>query len=242
MTTLSYRTTPLFRGLLLGAACFVAALTARAQITFTYTGTSATNLAGYTIGQPVTFTFTLAPDAAPSASYYSGKIPMLLHWSQTGLFSSVTGTGIVGDTTDVRGELEVLNDGSGNNRLTTSLYPYTGAGLTVNGLVLSQIRFEGIGWTGLSVPVVGAAVSDPHDYLNANIAPATYTFNNSSGAAVYLASPTINEAISVNLTSVTISGMSAIPEPSTYAAIFGALALGAVAVVRRRRTTALAQN
>ncbi|MBX3739103.1 MAG: PEP-CTERM sorting domain-containing protein [Candidatus Didemnitutus sp.] len=37
-------------------------------------------------------------------------------------------------------------------------------------------------------------------------------------------------------------GVSAVPEPSTYAAIFGALALGAVAVVRRRRTAVLAQN
>jgi len=36
--------------------------------------------------------------------------------------------------------------------------------------------------------------------------------------------------------------VSAVPEPSTYAAIFGALALSAVAVVRRRRAAVLAQN
>jgi len=35
---------------------------------------------------------------------------------------------------------------------------------------------------------------------------------------------------------------SAVPEPSTYAAIFGAMALGAVAVIRRRRAAAVAQN
>jgi len=35
---------------------------------------------------------------------------------------------------------------------------------------------------------------------------------------------------------------SAVPEPSTYAAIFGALALGAVAVVRRRRRAVAGQN
>jgi len=34
------------------------------------------------------------------------------------------------------------------------------------------------------------------------------------------------------------SATSAVPEPSTYASIFGALALGAVAVVRRRRAVA----
>lgn len=41
---------------------------------------------------------------------------------------------------------------------------------------------------------------------------------------------------------VTPMGVSAVPEPSTYAAIFGAMALGAVAVIRRRRATAIAQN
>lgn len=35
---------------------------------------------------------------------------------------------------------------------------------------------------------------------------------------------------------------SAVPEPSTYAAIFGALALGSVAVIRRRRAAAIGQN
>ncbi|MBX3739104.1 MAG: PEP-CTERM sorting domain-containing protein [Candidatus Didemnitutus sp.] len=35
---------------------------------------------------------------------------------------------------------------------------------------------------------------------------------------------------------------SAVPEPSTYAAIFGAMALGAVAIVRQRRRAAAAQN
>lgn len=36
--------------------------------------------------------------------------------------------------------------------------------------------------------------------------------------------------------------VSAVPEPSTYAAIFGALALGAVGVVRQRRRAAAVQN
>jgi len=39
-----------------------------------------------------------------------------------------------------------------------------------------------------------------------------------------------------------VTAVSAVPEPSTYAAIFGALALGAVAVVRRRRAAVGAQN
>lgn len=38
------------------------------------------------------------------------------------------------------------------------------------------------------------------------------------------------------------AGASAVPEPSTYAAIFGALALGAVGVVRQRRRAAAAQK
>lgn len=41
---------------------------------------------------------------------------------------------------------------------------------------------------------------------------------------------------------VTPVGVSAVPEPSTYAAIFGALALGAVAVVRQRRRAVAEQN
>lgn len=41
---------------------------------------------------------------------------------------------------------------------------------------------------------------------------------------------------------VTPLGVSAVPEPSTYAAIFGAMALGAVAVIRQRRRAAAVQN
>ncbi len=41
---------------------------------------------------------------------------------------------------------------------------------------------------------------------------------------------------------VTPMGVSAVPEPSTYAAIFGAMALGAVAVIRQRRRAVAVQN
>ncbi|MBI5423334.1 MAG: PEP-CTERM sorting domain-containing protein [Opitutae bacterium] len=41
---------------------------------------------------------------------------------------------------------------------------------------------------------------------------------------------------------VTPMGVSAVPEPSTYAAIFGAMALGAVAVIRQRRRAVAVLN
>lgn len=65
-------------------------------------------------------------------------------------------------------------------------------------------------------------------------------------AASYAGSLPSNGSYSVYLTDnggtlISSAGVSAVPEPSTYAAIFGTLALGAVGVVRRRRAALNAQ-
>lgn len=229
---------------MLVAASLAAALIADAQFTLTYSGVATSTAGGYTAGQNVTFTFTLAQSLSPTVYYDTSNQPMTMRWSQPGLWTSLTGTGLSGTVGGYIGMIDVSNDGSSTyGKLSAALFMMESADLALNGSPINQIRFQNIPWTGLSIPVLGAAVTDPNAYLSTYITPSTYLVNQDGPTA----SPFImvlpsNTVVPISISSVTISNASAVPEPSTYAAIFGALALGAVAVNRQRRRVAAVQN
>ena len=183
--------------------------------------------------------FTLAnPFIAPTVSYQAGgKLPLLERWvaDSGGLYTSITGTGLSGSVAPSRtGYIDVINDGSNNGRLSTDFgQGGTPSGLTSSGgAAISYIQFDEIQWNNLGLPV-SAQVNDPNSYFS-TVTLGTYTFNNKSGGGSFLVTSQ-GENVTFDFSTVTLGTVSAVPEPSTYAAIAGLLALGIVWSVRRRK-------
>lgn len=98
-------------------------------------------------------------------------------------------------------------------------------GLTFNGNIVSDI-YVGANFNGLNFDFPSQSLPVATTYFSAYLG--TYTLNATYGH--YFTIQNVGQ-IDFTPTSLTIS---AVPEPSTYAAIFGALALGLVVWKRRR--------
>lgn len=121
----------------------------------------------------------------------------------------------------------------------------TGSGIsTTNGeLVTADFSSQNItlttGATYYLLPLLNSGSANWNMSGTGDASPGTF-FNTNGAGSLTSASWTDNQGYKDVGYSVT--AVSAVPEPSTYAAIFGALALGAVAVVRQRRRAAAVQN
>lgn len=225
-------------------ALLAAALPAPAQITFTVTATAENNLdtaaQGYVVGQAYTFVYTLTADYPLNHNYFPGQNNGWFEQDITNepaLFTGVGGTGVGGTYIDpiategspfsfvraYNGNLLQLYAGAdaGNIALTTP------AGTTLTH-VIASMNLEGINFAA------------PANYIN----PADYFAGylgeyHAWGGTVGLYGGGFDGA-TFQVTGVTISnGVSnsatAIPEPSTYAALLGLGALGFAAWRRGKR-------
>jgi len=215
------------------------ALTTHAQITFTVTAT-ADNIPGnaaqdYIAGQAYTFVYTLTPEYPQNHNYFPGQNYAWFEkdvTTETPLFTAVGGTGMGGHYTD-----PIATGGSPFSFATTSnsnfIELYAGAdhgniGLTtLAGTPLSDaIACMNLGDINFATP---GAYTNPANYFSA------YLGNyHAWGGTVGLYRGTFVGA-TFQVTNVSISNQTAIPEPSTSAALLGLGVLGWALSRRVRR-------
>lgn len=223
------------------AVGFCVATPARAQISIILSGTSNNNALGYTIGQPVTFTYTLNGGFGNNAtSYFDASYNNWyeFHLTADSLFSAITGTGLTGtytrptfDDTDPHSYLQLRKnvDGSGFDFMQMSAATQHGdMGLSVGGNLVSSVYLQ-LNRTGANFAFAGVW-DEPTNVLGAALG----TYDPSGGSiAGMTVSRVIGGSANFNITSLTIS-TSAIPEASTYAVWTGLGAIAWVVVGRRR--------
>jgi hypothetical protein len=230
---------------LLGLA--LAPIAALGQVVFTVSGTVNATGNGFTAGQAVTFTFTLAQTASNtgSNSVVLGSPTITgYRWadevtSDPILWADVTGSPFsdtytrpvaLADSPWMELQIEAVT-----NRirfLAAAPEPdeaYTESmGLTFGGNNVTYIYAIGR-FTGLSFDFTSETLPDATTYFSANLGTYSFIEGTSPNSAFFYDGASGD--ILFTPTSLTIS---AVPEPSTYAAILGALALGLVAWKRRR--------
>ena len=216
---------------LFGSAIFlVSFIAAHAQVTVTVIGTANSTALGYTSGQSATFTYTLTNSFSNNAnSYFDSTYNEWFEYHLTAdqLFTSVTGTGLTGSFTR-----PTANDTDPHSYVETRKdYPTAGVtflqmsaasqqhdmGITVSGADVISIYFQ---FYGSGTAFASGAYDQP-----AAVFSATTGIFSPSQASGLTVSTSGSGSISFNISSMTIS-TSAIPEPSTYAALCGLAILG----------------
>jgi hypothetical protein len=238
-------------------AC-LGAVVARAQVTFTFSGTVLTSTLGYTEGCAATFTVTTgATFDQASSSFVEGNYWYDEYFNQPALFIGLSGTGLSSNFSRP-GNLTETGLGDPRSYLETGSDQKTLSILIGNGKVPNFDNY-GLGLTLPSGPTIGSfaayidvpnvldiengpfpqlsCYSDPVTYFSAlagsyeGICTGTVTiFDTSYNPFAEVPDP--SHLVAFEISSMTIS---AIPEPSTYAAIFGAAAVGVVGVRRLGR-------
>ena len=224
-----------------GAALALAVLvptTARAQVTITVTATATSSAtgAGYTLGQSYTFAFTTGPSfsTTPVSYFVAGQN----NWGEeeatdNQLFAAVSGTGLTGTfarPASFYGPYSYLWIRPANVSLFAGNDDSAAVGLfTPNATGIRAVHANGI--------ILGDgpdfAFAQTHTQPNAYFSAYAGTYTATSGTVI-LHDQNFTIIGNFDATSVTISSASAIPEPSTYAALAGAAVLG-LAVWRRQR-------
>lgn len=236
---------------------FSLAQVASAQITFTFTATADATGEGYTSGDPYTFTFTLGNFTNLSGSYPSWSRENKTRYQEETtdddqLWASVGGSGLGGsfvrpteDPEDpfsfIQTEIPLNNVDLYNNAIGLQ------AGTDGNGTqTVGLTTLSGTSLYRIAAYLEDAALPDwpmdqgdptettPYDYFSAYIGK-TYTAGDTDGNYRQVGLYGEDTYFTFTITSLTIGG--AVPEPSTYAALFGVAALG-VAVWRRRKRAA----
>jgi hypothetical protein len=221
------------------AAVFLLALPVSAQVAFTFHATATVDALGYVSGHDYTFTFT-TPSSYPTpplSAVFSGTDN---NWYETDvsdlqLWTSVGGSGLTGSfvrPTAAPGDpYSYLHVTSGTPLLETyagNMGSYS-IGLSTPGNPGANdiLSVYAIANAGMPNFVTAGAFVDPNAYFPSY----TGTYTTGVSGTITVDTATLTGAVNFTVTSLTIT---AVPEPSTYAAIGGLLA-GAVAVVHRRR-------
>jgi len=171
--------------------------------------------------------------------------------------ATLGGTGIIGSVTTVAGSLGVSGASPGILTFNGAVTLQTGSATTVNinAATTRGTDYDGINFNG-GLTVAGgtltfnigssiASGSVLNLFTAGSISP-TFTSVVATGTGGYSGAFAYNgstaytgtfgaQTLSLDLASGDLSFASAIPEPSTYAAIFGALALAGAAIYRRRK-------
>jgi hypothetical protein len=236
------QTTPCYRLiLLLGLLTFVGS-TANAQLVFTVTATANATVEGYTSGNSYTFIFTTG-SSYPAISNLSGSYfqPTQNYWIEdvvgdNQLFLTVGGTALGGgfirptsSSNDPYSYISNYTTGNGFNIAARNNGSYS-VGLTT----LNSTALGGVAGTLSSVGLNSA--SYPQSYIDMTTYFGAHLGSYSASGTISVYSPVLSNLASFTATNLTIA--SAVPEPSTYAAIFGGLALMGTVLVRRRQRIA----
>jgi hypothetical protein len=214
---------------LLAIALLAPAVTQAQVVIFTVNATVASidGELGYTVGQPVTFTFVLNNSYEPAGVVTSGEY----RWNDSSgplLWTSVSGTGLSG-TWSTRGTtISAMATGVGNEgELAFSSPLAEPSGVTVGGFPVTDFTMQAT-FVGFDFNSISGPLADPTVFFS-NLA-GTYTPSGGSQSFELSADDGANLRLATfNVTSLTIS---AIPEPSTYAVIISALALVGAIVLR----------
>jgi hypothetical protein len=242
------------RALVSSAALLLCAVVpASAQVVFTVTATANANAVagGYTQGQSYTFTFTSAASFANTSS--STYTSVANSWSEETvadgqMWTSIGGTGVTGTF--------VRPVGSSTNPYSYA-YPSSEWGLglgvgsdsTTDLIGLSTLSNQGFKYLSVSSMSGGTMPSfTTSDFTEAYVEP----FNSSTGffatklwgsftgltsGTVEIGMPDDATFYTFAVTGLSVGAVSAVPEPSTYAALAGLAAFGLV-LLRRRRANA----
>lgn len=224
------------------AAAIVAAVIASsslsAQITFTVTGTVDNTRDGFTANDPVTFTYTLVQNPSPAfsgtataSSQYRWEDETIgvdtALWANVTAASPFTGTWSRPSTSSTSPYSYIRVQASNALDLNAGSSNYTDpTGLTFGANDVVDI-FTSATFTGLSFDLSSGTLPDANTYFAA--LAGTYSLDTNHGS--FFSVVGASDDIFFTPTSLTIS---AVPEPSTYAAFAGLAALGLVALRRRR--------
>ena len=228
---------------LVSLLALLASAPASAQITFTVTATAentASNAAqGYAAGQAYTFVYTLTPDYPVNHNYFPGENNGWFEQDITNepaLFTAVGGTGIGGTFTDPVGPagspFSFVRAYNGNF---LGLY----AGADAGNIGVTTLAGTTLTHAIASMNLAGIDFAMPATYTN----PAEYFAPYAGGYHAWGGSVGLYgggfDGATFQVTGVSISNdlgnATAIPEPSTYAALLGLGALGLAAWRRRKR-------
>lgn len=212
-----------------------------AQLVFTVTATANSTGAGYTAGQSYTFSYVTAASFANNSSSSFGASSAA--WSEDDtthnqMFTAISGTGING--TYVRPVADLYDPYSGFyiSQSGSNYQLHISASAESTGSSMGLTKLNGAQAISAYTAITAGAPSFvmPGSYVEP-FASGTGFFTSyvgtiSSGltGTVTLSDPSYNNTV-FTVTSLTIS---AVPEPSTYAALAGLAALGFVAWRRRR--------
>lgn len=227
-----------FASLLGAAALLLGASLASAQTTFTFIGTATDSNLDYTVGQSVTFTLTTGPSFASNT--FSSFNSTSNSWaeettSNDQLFTALSGTGLSGSL--VR---PTASGGDPNSSLTTqtaSLNFVLSADVSTN-LGISQPAGLLRGFSA-AVGFAGSPDYNPFTASGSYSQPDSYfiaydgDYHDVSGT-LQLFDPS-NVTAHFAISEVIIGSASAIPEPSTVAAILGGSAFTLAAWRKSRR-------
>lgn len=223
-------------GILHGLLCPLALMAQTVTITFTGVASNAFN--GYNVNDPVFFSFVLNDNAPTGAVTNAG---LNFSWFEgrysASLYNTISGTDISGTFVKPTSDLTYSSgiEASGTNSLTVQAQ-YTGAynttGISANDNSIYRMYFYGQLGGGLNWGTLSEVNPSLYTYLS--------NYGDSDGISYAASSASLEVATDTGGTSnFTINSVSitttAVPEPSTYAALVGLLALGFVAVRRRRR-------
>lgn len=213
---------------LLPLAALLVAPVAAPALVFTVTATADSTAYGFTSGQSYTFNYWLndfaptAPEGHASGSYYFWYDESVSVDPQ--LWADMTGSGLVGPYTrpsssDWSPYSFIRAD---NNSSQLALYAgvdssMSDTGLTSGGVNIGTVSFS-VDLPGVSFDADGVTLPDPTTYFSGYMG--SYAITSSNSAYVWGDSGPLN----FTPTQVVIG----VPEPSSYAALFGALTLGFV--------------
>jgi hypothetical protein len=220
-----------------------AAVSAQAQIVFTYTGQVMSNKLGFTAGSSFTYSLTLQ-DFAPTMpeSYLSSTAPGYgsVQWYDKDIWNVITGTGITGsystDLTSGNISRMVINASYSQTQLTLTTSVYTGSSLFINGLEVRSIEFNNVfnGFTVYPLPITnGQLVDAPGPVSFVESETGTYARSTEFSYFGRIEAMTSSGLDYVDLNTSTVS-ISIVPEPATFGSWMAMAILGCVVFFRRR--------
>lgn len=207
---------------------------AQAALIFNLTGTVSNPGVGYTLGAPVSFTWTL-PDSVPETNGTEGWEYL---WYEEGpvqptLYSNVTGTGLTGAYTRPSNPFAYLRaDGDSNLLLFASTDAEPLGLFAPDSSSVTTIRAD-VRANAFSTFLFPFPIPTPSDFFASYLG--TYNLPLDGGAAIGYVN-TNSGQMEFTATTLTISGSSAAPEPGQIAAsLLLLVGLGGYAIAKRRR-------